>query len=51
MKTKSIMWQILQLLFPKLLFPPPQKKKMDEFNFKPTQYNINKIYVLTKSCI
>ena len=45
------MWQILQLLFPKLLFPPPQKKKMDEFNFKPTQYNINKIYVLTKSCI
>ena len=25
-KTKSIMWQILQLLFPKLLFPPPQKK-------------------------
>ena len=25
-KTKSIMWQILQLLFPKLLlFPPPQK--------------------------
>ena len=26
-KTKSIMWQILQLLFPKLLFPPPPKKK------------------------
>ena len=32
LKTKSIMWQILQLLFPKLLFPP---LKMDEFNFKP----------------
>ena len=26
-KTKSIMWQILQLLFPKLLFPPPPQKK------------------------
>ena len=31
-KTKSIMWQILQLLFPKLLFFSSQK--MDEFNFK-----------------
>ena len=25
-KTKSIMWQILQLLFTKLLLPPPKKK-------------------------
>ena len=48
-KTKSIMWQILQLLFPKLLlFPHP---KMDEFNFRPAQYCINKIFELTKSCI
>ena len=50
-KTKSIMWQILQLLFPKLLSSPPPKKKMDEFNFKPAQYYINKIFELTKSCI
>ena len=47
-KTKSIMWQILQPLFPKLLFFPP---KMDEFNFKLAQYCINKIFELTKSCI
>ena len=48
-KTKSIMWQILQLLFPKLLFffPP----KMDESNFKPAQYCINKIFEMTESCI
>ena len=26
-KTKSVMWQILQLLFPNLLFPPPPPKK------------------------
>ena len=25
--------------------------KMDEFNFKPAQYCINKIFELTKSCI
>ena len=53
-KTKSIMWQILQLLFAKLLFPPappPSPSKMDEFNFKPAQYCINKIFELTKSCI
>ena len=32
--------------------PPPQKKKkLDEFNFKPAQYCINKIFELTKSCI
>ena len=31
-------WQILQLLFPKLLFFSCQK--MDEFNFKPAQYCI-----------
>ena len=31
-KTESIMWKILQPLFPKLLFFP---QKMDEFNFKP----------------
>ena len=43
-KTKSIMWQILQLLFPKLLFPPPPPKKMDEFNLKPAQYYINKYF-------
>ena len=24
---------------------------MDEFNFKPAQYYINKIFELTKSCI
>ena len=36
----------------KTLIPPPTPPpKMDEFNFKPTQYSINKIYVLTKSCI
>ena len=54
-KTKSIMWQTLQLLFPKLLFPPPltppPNKKMDEFNIKLSQYCINKIFELTKSCI
>ena len=51
-KTKSIMWQILQLLFPKLLLSlPPPKKKMDEFNFRPAQYCINKIFELTKYCI
>ena len=33
------MWQILQPLFPKLLFFPPPK--MDEFNFKLAQYCIN----------
>ena len=26
-------------------------QKMDEFNFKPAQYCINKIFELTKSCI
>ena len=31
--------------------PPPQKKKMVEFNFKPAQYCINKIFEVTKSCI
>ena len=50
-KKKSIMWQILQLLFTKRLFPPPPKKKMNEFNFKPAQYCISKIFELTKSCI
>ena len=45
-RTKIIIWQILRLLFPKLLFFPP--KKLDEFNFKPAQY-INKIFELTKS--
>ena len=44
------MWQILQLLFPKLKFPPPPPK-MDEFNFEPVQYCINKIFELNKSCI
>ena len=33
-----------------LTFPPPQKK-MDEFNFKPAQYCINKIFEVTKSYI
>ena len=42
------MWQILQPLFPKLLFFPP---KMDEFNFNLAQYCINKIFELTESCI
>ena len=31
--------------------PPPQKKKMDDFNYRPAQYCINKIFELTKSCI
>ena len=31
-----------------LIFPHP---KMDEFNFKPAQNCINKIFELTKSCI
>ena len=44
-KTKRIMWQILQLLSPKLLLPPlPPPKKMDEFNFRPAQYCIKKIF-------
>ena len=30
-----------------LIFPP----KIDEFNFKPAQHCINKIFELTKSCI
>ena len=47
-KTKSIVWQILLLLFPKFLFSPP---KMDEFNFETAQYCINKIFEVTKSCI
>ena len=50
-KTKSIMWQILQLLwtvYQLLLFPP---QKIDEFNFRPAQHCINKIFWLTKSCI
>ena len=46
-KTKSIMLQILQLLFPKLFFLSPQK--MDEFNLKLAQYCINQIFELTKS--
>ena len=53
-KTKSIMWQILQLFVCKTLIspsPPPPPSKMDEFNFKPAQYCINKIFELTKSCI
>ena len=33
----------------KILTFSPQK--MDEFNFKPAQYCINKIFELTKSCI
>ena len=39
------MWQFLQLLFLKLKFPPPHLPKMDEFNFKPVQYCINKIFI------
>ena len=31
--------------------PPPKKKKLDEFNFRPAQYCIDKIFDLTKSCI
>ena len=43
-KTKSIMWQILQLLstVDQLLLFPPQK--IDEFNFRPAQHCINKIF-------
>ena len=51
LKTKSIMWQILQLLLTVcqlLLFPP---QKMDEFNFRTVWYCINKIFELTNSCI
>ena len=32
-KTKSITWQILQLLFPKLLLSPPPKKKKNGWFF------------------
>ena len=35
----------------KTLISPPPPKKMDEFNSKPAQYCINKIFDLTKSCI
>ena len=36
----------------KMPIPPPQKKKkMNEFNFKPAQYCISKIFELTQSCI
>ena len=45
-KTKSIMWQILQLLFRKLLLFL-SKKWMN----LSAQYCINKIFELTKSCI
>ena len=45
-KTKSIIWRILQLLF--VIFSAP---KINEFNFKPAQYCIDKIFELTKSCI
>ena len=31
--------------------PPPPQKKMDEFNIKLSQYCINEIFELTKSCI
>ena len=31
--------------------PPKKKKKMNEFNFKPAQYCISKIFELTQSCI
>ena len=31
--------------------PPPPPKIMDEFNSKPAQYCISKIFELTKSCI
>ena len=34
----------------KTLTPPPPKK-MDEFNFSPAQYCINKMFEMTKSCI
>ena len=34
-----------------LTSPPPPKKKMDKFNFKPAQYCINKIFEVTKSYI
>ena len=47
--TKSVMRQILQLLFQKLLFIAPPK--MDEFNFRPAQWYINEIFELTRSCI
>ena len=51
-KTKSIMWQILPHGGENLAnSPPPQKKKKNEFNFKPDQYYIDKISELTKSCI
>ena len=34
----------------KTLTPPPPPK-MDEFNFSPAQYCINKMFEMTKSCI
>ena len=30
---------------------PPSPQKIDEFSFKQTQYCVNKIFELTKSCI
>ena len=33
----------------KTAISPPQKR--DEFNFKPAQYCINKIFEVTQSCI
>ena len=50
-KTKSIKWQILQLLFANSYFPLPPIKNGHEFNFRPAQYCINKIFELTNSCI
>ena len=48
-KTRSIMWQILQLFFLNSFFFPP--KNGHEFNFRPAQYCINKIFELIMSCI
>ena len=35
----------------KTAISPPPPKKRDEFNFKPAQYCINKIFEVTQSCI
>ena len=50
-KTRSILWQILQLLFLNSYFPSPPKKNGHEFNLRAAQYCINKIFELTKSYI
>ena len=46
MKDKE--YHVATFVFQTHIFSP---QKMDEFNFKPAQYCINKIFELTKSCV